>query len=199
VLNHLIFLASDAMAKHYPIRRDKFIRTAEGYVELAMGLCDQFEPSPAIRNQLANRALGLLDHLAHDDERAGQIHLLRGQALRIMERYREAIPALVLAADQCPGNLHTWLALGWCYKRVGRLDHAIESLEHALAIEPDEALILYNLACYWSLARNPQLALEYLASALEIEPGYRDRISEEHDFDPIRKHPSFQELVSVVV
>ena len=46
--------------------------------------------------------------------------------------------------------LSLWLALGWCYKRIGRIDLAIESLEEALSIEPNDALIHYNLACYWS-------------------------------------------------
>ena len=55
------------------------------------------------------------------------------------------------------------------------------------------------MACYWSLAGNAEMALSYLARALEIEPSYRDLIHKEHDFDPIRKHPSFRELASVVV
>ena len=60
-----------------------------------------------------------------------------------------------------PQHVHIWLALGWCYKRNGRIDLAIESLEEALAAEPNDALVHYNLACYWSLAKNKRQALAY--------------------------------------
>ncbi len=43
-------------------------------------------------------------------------------------------------------------ALGWCYKRLARLDLAIHSLEQALVDDPECALLHYNLACYSSLA-----------------------------------------------
>ena len=46
---------------------------------------------------------------------------------------------------------------------LGRLDLAIETLQDALDIEPGEAILHYNLACYWSLANNVQLALDFLA------------------------------------
>ena len=51
------------------------------------------------------------------------------------------------------------MALGWCFKRVGQLDEAIGALEHAIAVDPSEAVLHYNLACYWSLARNRRRAL----------------------------------------
>ncbi|MGV6806996.1 MAG: DbpA RNA binding domain-containing protein, partial [bacterium] len=40
---------------------------------------------------------------------------------------------------------------GWCCKRTGQLEEAIESLEQALQRHPDDALVNYNLACYYSL------------------------------------------------
>ena len=124
---------------------------------------------------------------------------LRGQALRIMERYREAIPSLERSAELDPSNIHIWLALGWCYKRSSRLDLAIQSLEEALSVDESQAIVYYNLACYWSLACNPKLALAYLTRAFELEPPYRDLVAEEPDFDPIRSHPGFRELTSVIV
>ncbi|MCH5374670.1 MAG: tetratricopeptide repeat protein, partial [Planctomycetes bacterium] len=98
-----------------------------------------------------------------------------------------------------PDNIHVWLALGWCYKRIGRLDRAIESLEEALAVDPSGAIIHYNLACYWSLAGNVEVSLAYLTNAFEIDRSFRDLVYDEVDFDPIREHPAFRELTSVVV
>lgn len=187
------------MADYYSIRRDKTIREAEGYLELAMGFCEHLEPTPEIRDRFATRVLDLLSWLDDFDECRSRILYLRGQALRTLQRFWAAIPPLEKSAGLCPKNIHVWLSLGWCYKRVGRLDRAIESLEEALTVDPEQAVVHYNLACYWSLAGNPQLALAYLASSFEIDPSYRDLVDEETDFDTIREHPNFRELTSVIV
>ena len=103
------------------------------------------------------------------------------------------------SAQRNPDNISVWLALGWCYKRTGKLDRAIESLEEALNVEPNDALVHYNLACYWSLAQNKRQALNYLAKAFKLEDEYRRLVAEESDFDPLRKDPAFQALVRVTV
>jgi tetratricopeptide (TPR) repeat protein len=96
-------------------------------------------------------------------------------------------------------NIAVRLALGWCYKRTKRLDLAIESLEEALAIDSSQAILHYNLACYWSLAGNVKLAVAYLAQSFELDSNYRDRVHEERDFDAIRRHPQFLALTAVIV
>jgi tetratricopeptide (TPR) repeat protein len=181
------------------LRRHRVRTEAEGYLDLIMVFADRWPLSPAIRDRVANRVLQLAEQLIEGGHDLGEVLLLQGQALRAMERYDDAIDSLVQAADNDPDNLHTWLALGWCYKRVGRLDLAIEALEEALAVEPGEAILYYNLACYWSLANNVQLALDFLGQALELNPRFRELVDGESDFDPIRNEPGFQALVSVIV
>ena len=186
------------MAEHQRIRREQILREAEGYLDLLMGFPSSWVLEPAVRDRLAERAL---DTLAGLDKSAGRradaLHL-RGQLLRAMQRYRDAIVPLQQAAEFDPENIHIWLALGWCHKRSGRLDLAIQSLEEALAADGSQAIIYYNLACYWSLAGNAKLCVAYLSRALDIDPNYRDLVNEETDFDPIRDHPHFQALTSVV-
>ena len=76
---------------------------------------------------------------------------------------------------------------------------AIQALEEAITIDPDAAIIHYNLACYWSLAENAKLAVEYLAEAFSIDSNYRDLVGDETDFDPIRQDPEFRALTNVIV
>ena len=76
---------------------------------------------------------------------------------------------------------------------------AIESLEEALAVEPNDALVHYNLACYWSLAKNKRQALAFLSRAIDLKDHYRTLVAAEPDFDPIRSDPAFQALVRVTV
>ena len=103
------------------------------------------------------------------------------------------------AAELEPQNTAHWLALGWCQKRIGRIDLAIAALEEALAADPEQAIIHYNLACYWALLKNVPLAVEYLARAFDIDPNYRDLVKEERDFDGIRHHPGFRAVTKVIV
>ena len=181
------------------IRRQQLLREAEGYLDLIMVLGDRWPLEPSVRDRLVQRTLKLLDELQDAGAPRGYLLYLEGQALRSMVRYLDAIPPLQAAAEDDPGNVHVWLALGWCYKRVDRLDLAIESLEEALVLDPSQAIVHYNLACYWSLARNVQQALHYLSQAFEIDSNFRDRVDRETDFDPIRSHHEFQMLTSVVV
>jgi Flp pilus assembly protein TadD len=187
------------VARYEQSRRQQALSEAEGYLDLISGLGD-WEPDSQVRDRLAERALEVLQQLSRETAwRRGQVLFLKGQALRLMKRYREAIEPLTESSQVDPENLHVWLALAWCHKRSGRLDLAIQSLEEALALEPDEAIVHYNLACYWSLANNPLLAVAYLARSFDLDSNYRDLVGSERDFDPIRNHPDFLALTSVIV
>ena len=181
------------------IRRQQLLREAEGYLELTTVLADQFPLSVERRDILANRALEILSRVESSGSNKAHALYLSGQCFRTMERYHEAIEPLKQSADLDGENTHVWLALGWCYKRIGRLDLAIQALEEAMTVDNDEAIIHYNLACYWSLTGNVKLAVMYLSQAFELDPNYRDLVSREADFNPIRKHPHFLALTSVIV
>ena len=172
------------MVSHRRVRLNQVLREAEGYLELDM----------------PQHALGALTLLAETDIAASSTYYyLRGEALRATRRFGDALVPLNKAAELAPGNVHVWIALGWCYKRIGEIDLAIESLERALEVQEDEALIYYNLACYWSIAGNKRQALDYLSRSLAMDPQYRDLVLDESDFDPIRSDPDFQALTSVIV
>ena len=159
------------------------IEEAEGYTDLGM-------PEHAIR------ALQRRGALVHGNGRA--CYML-GYALRELARYEEALLPLERSADLLPDDIHVLLALGWCYKRTGQLAKAINVLEKAVKVDPSEAVLHYNLACYWSLARNRNLALRFLAQALEIDANFRDLIPDEADFNPLRNDPGFQILAGAIV
>jgi tetratricopeptide (TPR) repeat protein len=168
------------------LQTKKILREAEGYLELEMPL----------------HALQSLDRLAEEARHRSQALYLRGESLRSLERYEEALAPLEQSADIAPGNIHIWLALGWCYKRTGHLDRAIAALEDALEFdceESEKALLYYNLGCYWALKSEKPSALDYLARAFDIDPGYRDLVGNESDFDSLRSDPDFLALTSIIV
>lgn len=179
------------------LRRRQLLQEAEGYLELVLTFADRWPLGSSVRDRVIGRALAALDQL--DDSSCADALILRGQAFRLLEQYPRAVSALEKAVKKCPGNFHILLELGWCYKRMGRIDLAIRALDDALEIDRDQAIVYYNLACYWSLAKNVALTLAYLAQAFELEESYRDLVAEEPDFDPVRNHPEFLALTSVIV
>jgi len=181
------------------LRRKQLLREAEGYLDLATVFADRWPLPLVLRDGLAQRTLDTLAQLNPHSGCRALVAYLRGQALRLMERHEDAIAALERSAELDPSNIHIWLALGWCYKRTGRLDMAIQSLEEALSIDANQAIVYYNLACYWSLAHNAKHALDYLGQAFAMDPAYRELAAEERDFDPIRAEPRFQQLTGAVV
>ena len=102
------------------VRSARIRREAEGYLELGMP-------------QHALQALGRLGNPAGFGVEA---LYLWGEGLRAMRRYFEALLPLERAARLAPEDIRVRLALGWCYKRTGRLDLAIDSLEKALRSGP---------------------------------------------------------------
>lgn len=158
------------------------IEEAEGYLELGM----------------LSQALTTLQRRGPLVYGNGRACYLLGEALRELGRFEEALLPLQRGADLMPDDIHVYLALGWCYKRTGQLAKAIEALERAVAVDPSEGVLHYNLACYWSLARNRSLALRYLARAFEIDANFRDLIDSESDFNPLRNDPEFKLLTSVI-
>ena len=181
------------------IRRQQILREAEGYLDLITVFGDRMPCKPDVRDAVASRVLATLDRVENPGGLKAHILFLRGQALRAMDRFVEAVPLLREAAEFEPQNVHIRLSLAWCYKRCRRLDLAIQALEEALEADSSYAILHYNLACYWSLAGNVKLAVTYLSQALDLEPEYRDLIPRERDFDAVRNHPHFQALTSVIV
>jgi tetratricopeptide (TPR) repeat protein len=145
--------------------------------------------------ELPQRALAILERRADWATMQFEASFLMGEALRSLERYREALKPLEVAAALRPAEIGVAIALGWCYKRTHRLAQAIDALERACRHNPNPpGLLHYNLACYWSLAANSAKALDELAVALDLEPDLRSLIADESDFDQLRGNPEFERL-----
>jgi tetratricopeptide (TPR) repeat protein len=181
------------------IRRDRTAQEVEGYLQLVVTVTNFCGVSDRVTHRVLDRAIQALDRLDWRFDADTESTFLRGKVYRVYRRYEEAIHCLNQVRYDLHNDLHVWLALAWCYKRVNRIDMAIESLEEALLINPSQAIIHFNLACYWSLEENVEQAVTHLRNSLEIDPDFRDLIEKEADFDPIREHSEFLNLVDLLV
>lgn len=180
-------------------RRSLHLRQASGYVELGELLADGDARLPESGRKLLRRALAELGELPEPSRSGVVASLLEGRALRALGDFDEAVTPLRRVAEAAPQELEAWLGLGWCYKRLGRLGEAIDSLRTGLEATPGQPLLLYNLACYHSLAGDVTAAVDHLTRAISLDDRFRDLTGAERDFDPIRADPRFVAVTHVVV
>jgi tetratricopeptide (TPR) repeat protein len=194
-------LEMSAMNHTLGIIEQAAVRRAGGYVELGSLLIIGEEAAPASAAKLFQRALAELAGLPEGARQEPLTSLIEGEARRALGEWEAAIPPLTRASagGRRSGRVEAWMGLGWCWKRLGNLDAAIESLMTGLAAFPDQPILHYNLACYHSLAGGVQAAIDHLTKAIEIDGRFRDLTGAERDFDAIRTDPRFVAAVHVTV
>jgi non-specific serine/threonine protein kinase len=106
-------------------------------------------------------------------------------ALRVIEQYIEIHPndsrALYLGAGCCLSISDRERALLWANR--------------ALAIDPEEPAVLYNVACTYTHLGETDRALDLLEKAVHNGFGHREWIEHDPDFLALRDHARFQALV----
>ena len=128
------------MSSYDRVRRQQLLREAEGYLDLILAFADQWPPRAETRDRLARRALEILKDVEQSGAEVAYALYLQGQALRAMELYADALAPLRDSADSDPTNIHVWLALGWCYKRIRRIDNNSRSSGYCY---------IWNWWCWW--------------------------------------------------
>jgi tetratricopeptide (TPR) repeat protein len=84
--------------------------------------------------------------------------------------------------------------LGDDYTRRGRYREGLKVDERLAELRPHDSLVLYNLACSYSLMDRVKDALAALERALLL--GYRDFkwLAEDPDLQNVRRHPNYQKI-----
>jgi adenylate cyclase len=79
--------------------------------------------------------------------------------------------------------------------RLGQRDQALERARRALAIDPEDSVVLYNLACVYALAGLSDDALDHLKRAYDHGSLQREWLENDSGLDSIRDDPRFQALL----
>jgi TolB-like protein/Tfp pilus assembly protein PilF len=132
-----------------------------------------------------------------------QVQSLLGDVYRVLGRYGEAHAASTRACQLAERHLQlnpndvrtlsfmssTWLAVG---DRARSLDWATR----AMALEPDDPLVLYNIACNYSVLGQPNEAIACLEKAVQLGYHYKEWLEQDTDLVALRGEPRFQALLS---
>ena len=106
------------------------------------------------------------------------------RALKLMEDRLELNPDDARAAN---------LAAAF-FARLGNLPKALEYADRSLAIDPEDPMLLYNVACtYVALGRTDD-AMNCLERAVDKGFGHKEWIDHDPDLEPLRPNMRFQAL-----
>ena len=82
---------------------------------------------------------------------------------------------------------------------VGETDRSKEWLSRALAIDPDDILTQYNVACVYTLMGDVEPAFDLLERLLpHANHETKAWIKHDSDFDPLRNHPRYQKVLELI-
>jgi serine/threonine protein kinase/Flp pilus assembly protein TadD len=84
-------------------------------------------------------------------------------------------------------------AIAWC--RLGQVERGLEWGDRALALDPEDAGVLYNVACLNAVAGRPGRALELLEHGVESGFGHKEWIEHDPDLEALHGDPRYQALL----
>jgi len=79
---------------------------------------------------------------------------------------------------------------------LGQRQKGIERLEQAIALRPHDFALLYNAACGFARAGDPDRALDLLDRAVDTGRGFRAWIEADPDLDSLRDSPRFKQILA---
>jgi len=171
-LNPQSFEASYFFARH---------RFVQGKTELALPLYDQ-----ASRIRPDDYQSPLLVAQIYDDlGRSEEARAMRLRGVKLVEDRLDLFPDDVRALYMGANGLVA----------LGEREKGLAWARRARDVEPDEPMLLYNLACIHSLANEPEPALDCLEKAVEFGFSHRRWIERDSNLDALRALPRFAEIL----
>ena len=80
--------------------------------------------------------------------------------------------------------------------RLGNPTRGMDLVRQAVALDPDDSGVLYNVACIYALAGQPEAALTCLAKAIQNGFGHWEWLEHDSDLASLRDDPRFQAILA---
>lgn len=112
------------------------------------------------------------------------------------EAYRVGLERAQSAIERQPDNATAAFTAAVCSAALGYTKQARTWAARALAIEPDDLMTQYNVACVLSLLGDVDEAIALLERIMpRASDDRRAWMAQDSDFDPLREHPRFKALL----
>ena len=141
-------------------------------------------------------------------ERAGQVrddyqaHFFAAQSYAALRRmgearvtYRKALAAVKRHLDLNPDDARAVTMGAVCLCRLGEKQEGLDWGQRAVAIDPEDAGVSYNVACLFALENEPEEAIRYLEEAVRGGFWHREWAEQDPDLDSLRDHPKYKAIL----
>jgi adenylate cyclase len=132
------------------------------------------------------QAVSLLVPVYHGLGRAKEAEDTERRALQLIEKHIDSHP-------DDPRSLYLGAGI---LARMGHHDKSFDWATRALAIDPEETSILYNVACVYALLGRSEEAIRCLGKAMEHGTFFKNWAAKDSDLDSLRSDPRFHALLS---
>ena len=145
--------------------------------------------------ELFGRAQVLDPHDYQSAALLGMVYDGLGDPERAESTRRHAVALVEEHLKRHPGDVRALYMGANCLISLGERRRSLEWARLARSIEPDDPMVLYNLACVHAKAGEVENALECLDRAVKGGLVQRGWIENDSDLDPVRAHPAFQGIM----
>jgi adenylate cyclase len=112
-----------------------------------------------------------------------------------LEAARRGLKVADAHLDLNPDDARAWYLSAAALMRLGQRGQALERARRAYAIDPEDAGVLYNLACIYALGGSTAEALDHLDKAIQNGFGQREWLENDSALDSVRDDPRFEALL----
>ncbi|MGD8869921.1 MAG: tetratricopeptide repeat protein [Gemmatimonadales bacterium] len=129
---------------------------------------------------------------------AAQSHEALGNRDLARTKYQEALSVAEKHMKLNPDDPRaaTMRAVSLC--RLGRKDEGLHWAKQALALDPEDGGVRYNVACLYALEGETEKAITTLDEAIRVGFGNKAWIEHDPDLDSVRHHPRFKALLQTI-
>ncbi len=125
----------------------------------------------------------------------GMVYSGMGQKAQAEAAYRRCVQAAEKHMELHPDDPRALYLGAGSLCQLGDRARSLDWVGRAMALEPEDSGVLYNVACVYALLGQTEDALHCLETALEFGLGQKDWMENDSDFDSIRSHPRFQAML----
>lgn len=112
--------------------------------------------------------------------------------------YRRRIRLLEQQLELTPDNARACVLCAVSHSALHEAAKSEEYVERALSIDPDDPMLLYNVACVYAQLGKTEEALSSVERAVDKGFGHKEWIEHDTDLDSIRDNPRFKALAQMM-